>query len=78
MTGLTIELLTRVGEALYGEQWKSELARELNVGARTMRRWAAAENPIPPGLSGELITVIQTRRAALASLARELAKLIPK
>jgi hypothetical protein len=70
-----IELLIRVGEALYGEQWKAEIARALDVSARTVRRWAAGENPIPPWLGGELIPIIQTRRADLASLARELAKL---
>lgn len=47
---MTPELLRRVGEALYGSRWQSDLAHNLNVADRTVRRWVSGEYPIPDGV----------------------------
>jgi len=47
---LSNELLKRVGQFLFGEQWQSPLARDVGVGERSMRRWAAGTDPIPRGV----------------------------
>ena len=41
------ELLKRVGEFIYGEQWQAPLARDLGVSERSMRRWVAGTDEIP-------------------------------
>jgi rRNA-processing protein FCF1 len=69
---MTPELLREVGEALYGARWQSELARELDVTDRTMRRWAAGEFSIPEAVSAELRGILRERGMALAAVRRKL------
>lgn len=38
---MSSKLLRDAGEALYGPRWQSDLARDLHVADRTMRRWLA-------------------------------------
>ena len=64
--------LRAVGEALYGPRWQCELACELAVAERTMRRWAAGTADIPD-LRAELREIIARRRAVLQTLDRALA-----
>lgn len=35
------------GEALFGPQWQSPLARALGVNLRTVQRWASGQNNVP-------------------------------
>jgi DNA-binding transcriptional regulator YiaG len=58
MTGNS--LLQRAGEALYGLQWQSALARDLGISDRTMRRWAAGDS-IPEGVSADLTALCKAR-----------------
>jgi hypothetical protein len=39
-----IQLLTRVGKAIFGKRWKSDLGRSLKVNLRTSRRWVAGKS----------------------------------
>lgn len=55
---ITKDLLTKVGQALYGTQWQSDLARALSVDSRRVRQWLNDERPIPEWLQGELITLL--------------------
>jgi hypothetical protein len=64
------ELLARIGAALYGEQWQSDLARALGVNARTMRRWAV--DGAPERIAPELLALVTARGAELASVAAAL------
>src|SRR4051794_19888140 len=41
------DLLRRIGVALYGEHWHSDLARDLVVPRRTVQRWEAGDAPVP-------------------------------
>ncbi len=65
-------LLVECGEALYGPQWQSALARDLGVADRTVRRWVAGTSEVPPGLYVDLLRLTQERAAALDALAERL------
>lgn len=65
-------LLVEAGEALYGPRWQSELARDLQVSDRTMRRWVAGTTDVPAGLYLDLLRLTQERAAVLDALADRL------
>lgn len=65
-------LLIEVGQALYGQQWQSALARDLAISDRTMRRWAAGAQDVPSGLHIDLLRLCVERAAALELLAERL------
>jgi transcriptional regulator GlxA family with amidase domain len=67
-------LLVEAGEALYGPHWQSELARDLAVSDRTMRRWVADTSAVPAGLYVDLLRLTQERAALLDSLGQRLRK----
>lgn len=67
-------LLVECGEALYGPRWQSELARDLDVSDRTVRRWAAGTHDVPAGLYLDLLRLTEERAAALDALAPRLRK----
>lgn len=70
-------LLVECGEALYGPRWQSELARDLEVSARTVRRWAAGTHEAPSGLWVDLLRLTQERAAVLDALAPRLRSAAP-
>ena len=61
-------LLVECGEALYGPRWQAELARDLGVADRTVRRWVAGTSEVPPGLYVDLLRLTQKRAAVLDGL----------
>lgn len=67
---MTADLLSRVGVALYGPRWKSDLARDLGVTYRTLQRWCV-EGSCPDTVFPKLRVVIRGRIAA-AEAARKL------
>lgn len=66
------EQLEQIGQALYGQQWKSDLARDLDVADRTVRRWLAGDSAVPQGALNELRQLCLKRSAELATLAGEI------
>jgi transposase-like protein len=66
------KMLEIVGTSLYGQQWQSSLARELNVNDRTMRRWACGETPPPARLSAELLQIVRARGDNLRQIEAQL------
>lgn len=66
------DLLKRTGEALYGPQWQSAVARDLGVSDRHIRRMAAGEADLKPGMAMDLWRVALERTATLEDLAEEL------
>lgn len=68
-------LLAECGAALYGPRWQTELARDLGVADRTVRRWAAGEQPLPHSVCADLLRLTQERSALLDSLAGRLREL---
>lgn len=69
-----IELLSTAGEALFGSNWKSELARDIGVNDRSVRQWAAGERTIPSGVIRGLITRLRDRAALVTRTADYLAR----
>ena len=65
-------LLVDAGEALYGPRWQSELARDLGVADRTVRRWVAGTSEVPSGLYVDLLRITQERASVLDHLAPRL------
>lgn len=67
----TRKLLEEVGKVLYGEQWQSALARDLEVQPRTVQRWLAGDRDVPD-LGAELRALIQRRRRQLDAIEAKL------
>jgi hypothetical protein len=65
-------LLVECGEALFGPRWQSDLARELAVSDRTVRRWVAGTAEVPTGLYVDLLRLTQERATVLDALAPRL------
>ena len=55
-------LLAEAGRALYGERWQAELARDLDLSDRTIRRWVAGTDRVPPGVYIDLLRLTQKGR----------------
>lgn len=58
---MTPENLEAIGIYLHGSGWKQRLADDLQVGVRSVKRWAAEELPIPSGAWNDLITLAACR-----------------
>jgi len=69
---MTPDLLREAGQALYGPRWTTDLARDLDVADRTVRRWSAGHAPIPDGLSADVQQLLKARGLALAAVRRKL------
>jgi hypothetical protein len=69
---MSSRLLKRCGEALYGSRWQSEIARDLRVSDRTVRRWVDGSNDVPDGVYLELLSLCSERAAELDDLIAEL------
>lgn len=65
---MTPELLLSCGVALYGERWQSELARDLDVTDRTVRRWLAGDQPVPSGVAVDLLRLLTERASDIDDL----------
>lgn len=72
---MTPAQLEQVGIALYGDRWQTDLARDLNVADRSIRRWASGQNPVPASLTAELLALVDQRSAKLADVKAMLLKL---
>ena len=69
---MTPARFSQIGELLYGPSWRAALAAALNVGERTVRRWAAGDHRIPDGIAGDLAGLCRERSARLMKAAEEL------
>ena len=58
-------LLQDAGEALYGPRWQSDIARDLEVSDRTVRRWLSGAEDLPPGVAMDLWRICLDRVTAL-------------
>lgn len=69
-------LLRQAGEALYGSRWQTDLARDLKVADRTVRRWAVSGD-VPPGAWAEIRVLLRDRGAAIAAVRRQIPRVLP-
>lgn len=64
---MSSELLMRCGQALYGSHWQADLARDLEVSDRTVRRWVAGDD-VPEGVYLDLLQICSRRVSQIADL----------
>lgn len=69
---MSAELLRKVGEALYGPRWQSELARDLEMSDRHVRRLAAGSAELTAGMRIDLMRLCAERAAELDDLVERL------
>jgi len=67
-----VDRLKTCGEALFGAQWQRDLAREIHVDDRLVRRWAAGDRPVPPERWGQIRALMRRRAAELARIDAEM------
>ncbi len=67
-----IQLLSEVGQALYGDHWQATLAGEIAVSDRSMRRWANGTDAIPWGVWHDIYRRLEARALTLDYWKREL------
>lgn len=61
--------LAAAGEALFGDRWQTDLARELGISdARRVREWMSGERRIPTGVWADLRALLRDRGMAALSL----------
>lgn len=68
--------INQVGKALYGENWRAPLAKDLNINERTMRRYEKGELEVNPKLIPELINLIDQNIKDLQAAKMELANMM--
>ena len=61
-------LLAAIGQALYGENFRSNMGDELGVSHRSVVRWAKGQSRIPPNVWSELLELLREREQALPGL----------
>lgn len=66
------DLLTAIGEALYGSPWQSKMAAALGRDARTIRRWLEGTRHPGEGDCVRLLHLAQDRRVQLDGVIAEL------
>ena len=71
---MTNDDLRQVGELLYGPRWQSDLARDLGVAGRTVRRWVAGDAEISDDVAGRLADQVADRLRRLTDLAERLGR----
>jgi nitrogen regulatory protein P-II 2 len=67
------ELITAVGAALWGERWKSEMARALGVSRDSVQDWTTGRMRPRLGVYAELLAIVKSRRGELEDMERALA-----
>lgn len=61
-------LFNSIGTALFGTSWHGDMSRQLGVNLRTIERWSKGQSKISPGVWGDLIRLLDVRRAELDDL----------
>jgi hypothetical protein len=61
-------LIRDAGRLLYGERWQSALAAALGINLRTVRRWAAGQQPVPEAIILRVRDLLQARIEELGNL----------
>ena len=59
-------------EALWGPQYRSEAARQLKLGLRTVMRYDAGERDVPKDVLARLGTLLAQRQEQIAKLLAKL------
>jgi hypothetical protein len=68
----------RLGEALFGKDWKTPLARELQMHPDSVRHYASGENPVHAGIVADLVKIVFRRRQSLSAWHHSLSQRLPR
>ena len=66
--------LESAGRALYGNEWQSKLAHALRIDPRRIRQWMAEERKPAPGITRDVIALLEANKVELATVLRQLKK----
>ena len=66
--------LESAGRALYGSEWQSKLAHALNIDSRRIRQWMAGEREPAPGITRDIIALLEANKVELAATLRKFKK----
>jgi hypothetical protein len=75
ITNPAVDQLRAAGQALYGPDWQSPLARDLGSSPRMMRFWLAEQRTVPPQVLARLPDIMLQAAAARRRAARDLERL---
>ncbi|MGP5539299.1 hypothetical protein [Psychrobacter celer] len=62
---MNIEQLEQSGQLLYGDQWQSNLARELSIDSRRVRQWLSGTTPVSPWVGGEVMQLLKNNQSQI-------------
>ena len=62
---MTPAQLARIGQALYGHRWQTELANAVQVSDRHMRRYARGDVAISDEVAGAVLAICRRRKISL-------------
>lgn len=65
---MTPDLFCRIGEALYGANWKGAMADDLDVSPRTVQRWGGGQYTVPDDVESFLGHLMEARQLTLTEL----------
>jgi predicted DNA-binding ribbon-helix-helix protein/DNA-binding XRE family transcriptional regulator len=57
--------LADIGQLLYGNLWKTELARHLDVSRQTVIRWAGGTHPVPEDIAADIHQLVREKHKRL-------------
>lgn len=65
-------LITRIGQALWGPRWQTEMARALDVSKDSVQDWRQGRARPRPGVYADLLVIAQRRRDEIAKAIAQL------
>ena len=71
------QLLTEIGERLYGPRWPLELARDICVSEGTIKRWAAGTDEVDDAAWRNMALLLETRAIDLQELRNRIKDRLP-
>lgn len=66
------QLLNDAGEALYGPRWQTDMARDLDMSDRHLRRIIAGHSPLTASILADIRKIALERGRAIAALIKRL------
>lgn len=59
---MDIKQLEQAGQLLYGDQWQSNLARDLGIDSRRIRQWVNNDRPISDWVTSEVSALLDKKQ----------------
>jgi hypothetical protein len=65
---MNAKILSAIGEALYGVNWVTPLAKDLNINRKTIQRYISGELKINPNIAIDLANILSDREYSINKL----------